>query len=304
MIGCSFSKKAQKDDSDVFTKRSMSLTQKVMLLDLEALRTELKKETKQSLNKLDPKGHTLFDIAKSRGNYEIVPLLIEAGCSPYLPNSAGESLYNGNDIYHLNNYDSLYDQSFTSALYILRNTGWTSLSASVNSYEISCDAAINAILNQNKSKVSLSEFLDTTRNCKHSMSAEKANSILKDTFYKAIENKFDNMSDLISLIESSPKKSLNFTYNDDNRGQYKVHLLLVMDLFKYLNPVKSQLIISTIKALIGAKQEVLTYKWSENNKYRTTIVARDGEVIDPVVLDELKSILKDYYHDYLKEDEQ
>jgi len=160
LIGCSFSKRSQNDDSGNLANSSMSLAQKVMLLDIAALRTELKKETKQSLNKLDPKGRTLFDIAKARGNHEIVPLLIEAGCSPYLPNSAGESPYNSNDPYRLNNYDSWYAQSFTSALYILGNTGWTSLSAAVNAYELSCDAAINAILNQNKPAVSLSDFLE------------------------------------------------------------------------------------------------------------------------------------------------
>lgn len=305
LIGCSFSKSNEKNLTATNVSQPKTLNEKVRFLSIDSLRAELKNESATKLNKLDENGNTLFDIAMERGSIDVIRELIAAGYSPFLPNNLGISLYNRtpNDPFLTN---VLYNQENISSLRAIQLRGnWKALSNAVNTYEISCDSALHALFSMlaDEPPITLSRFLNETKNCKHSVQNEKAQKFFQDIVNKYLRSNLKDFSDVLSLMRNIPKDSQYIKIYSG--GEYHVHPIILLNLLQELGPAKAQFAISEMEKILTPNDEVLRFVWTDNSKNQLSrVLAYFGDNLNESILNDLKKEVLFNYEDILHKEEE
>ncbi|QDK46809.1 hypothetical protein DOM22_17420 [Bdellovibrio sp. ZAP7] len=212
LIGCSFSKDSNKVKTQQITSPPPEdIFSIVKRGSIDDLIEELKKYTPYDLTYASKDGRSLLQVSVDRGSTEVASILLNAGASPYYPNSNGKSFYSSFEDSNVIGISIEAHIAKGSTSYLAKEFSYSRpdkiqyLIRQVNQYLLPCDQTLVQLLNSSEGHANISLFLSEVKNCEQTTIRKN----VKYIFESATKNFLvkDNISgpDYLKILNTIPE---------------------------------------------------------------------------------------------------
>ncbi|QLY25015.1 hypothetical protein [Bdellovibrio sp. KM01] len=259
LIGCSFSKDNNKGKTQQITEQSPEdIFSIVKHGSVEDLIEELKKYNPYQLTYASKDGRSLLQVSVDRGSTEVASILLNAGASPYYPDSNGKSFYSSFEDSNVISTSIEAHIAKGSTSYLAKEFSYSRpdkiqyFIRQVNQHLLPCDQTLAQLLNSNDGPANVSLFLSEVKNCEQTIIRKNVKYIFESATKNFLVKNNISGPDYLKILNTIPesfKYDLIYvkTISKSPSWEIGVHPEVVLNTLRKYYPDKIALILSELQ---------------------------------------------------------